>query len=222
MPKADGKSFAKALDGKSSARKALLEDHPVGGPTGEGDVATGPWWGVRTPSWHLVVWNGVHFTTRTRIRGSNTTSHLNTWTSSTSSPAFRTVQSTFRLHPLRPRARHRARAPLRARPPAQPRRYRRRAFRRATRRPASAQRQSRLRHRSQVPPPTQPRRACRSRHASSGSAVPTGAAGLGLGHTDTDGGGAGRQGRRRGHRHRRRPWIRRCFSGSWRWPSRSS
>ncbi len=59
MPKADGKSFVKALDGHSSARKALLEDHPVGGPTGEGDVASGPWWGVRTPRWHLVVWNGV-------------------------------------------------------------------------------------------------------------------------------------------------------------------
>jgi hypothetical protein len=60
MPKADGKSFVAALDGSGGGRKALLEDHPVGGPTGEGDVPTGPWWGVRTPQWHLVVWNGVH------------------------------------------------------------------------------------------------------------------------------------------------------------------
>jgi arylsulfatase A-like enzyme len=59
MPKADGKSFAAALDGDGGGRKALLEDHPVGGPTGEGDVATGPWWGVRTPRWHLIVWNGI-------------------------------------------------------------------------------------------------------------------------------------------------------------------
>ncbi|HEY7024459.1 MAG TPA: sulfatase-like hydrolase/transferase [Candidatus Limnocylindrales bacterium] len=60
MPKADGKSFVAALDGSGGGRKAMLEDHPVGGPTGEGDIATGPWWGVRTPHWHLVVWNDVH------------------------------------------------------------------------------------------------------------------------------------------------------------------
>lgn len=60
MPKADGKSFVATFDGKGGGRKALLEDHPVGGPTGEGDVATGPWWGVRTPRWHLIFWNGVH------------------------------------------------------------------------------------------------------------------------------------------------------------------
>jgi hypothetical protein len=60
MPKADGKSFVAALDGSGGGRKAMLEDHPVGGPTGEGDIDTGPWWGVRTPHWHLVVWNDVH------------------------------------------------------------------------------------------------------------------------------------------------------------------
>jgi arylsulfatase A-like enzyme len=60
MPTADGKSFTSVLRGDGGGRKALLEDHPVGGPTGEGDVLTGQWWGVRTPRWHLVVWNGIH------------------------------------------------------------------------------------------------------------------------------------------------------------------
>ncbi len=60
MPFADGKSFLDVLHGATTSRKQLLEDHPVGGPTGEGDVATGPWWAVRTPSWYLVAWNGVH------------------------------------------------------------------------------------------------------------------------------------------------------------------
>jgi arylsulfatase A-like enzyme len=60
MPTADGKSFASVLHGGDGGRKAVLEDHPVGGPTGEGDVATGPWWAVRTPVWHLVVWEGIH------------------------------------------------------------------------------------------------------------------------------------------------------------------
>jgi arylsulfatase A-like enzyme len=59
MPTADGKSFARVLSGGRGVRSSLLEDHPVGGPTGEGDVATGPWWGVRTPRWHLIVWNAI-------------------------------------------------------------------------------------------------------------------------------------------------------------------
>ncbi len=59
MSFADGKSFLGVLHGDGGGRKAMLEDHPVGGPTGEGDVATGPWWGVRTPHWHLIVWNGI-------------------------------------------------------------------------------------------------------------------------------------------------------------------
>ena len=41
--------FRGGLDGSGGGRQAMLEDHPVGGPTGEGDVATGPWWAVRTP-----------------------------------------------------------------------------------------------------------------------------------------------------------------------------
>jgi N-acetylglucosamine-6-sulfatase len=60
MPTADGKSFAELLFGGEGGRQSMLEDHPVGGPTGEGDVATGPWWAVRTPDWHFIVWNGVH------------------------------------------------------------------------------------------------------------------------------------------------------------------
>jgi hypothetical protein len=60
MPTADGKSFADVLHGTDGGRQQMLEDHPVGGPTGEGDVATGPWWAVRTPAWHLIVWNGIH------------------------------------------------------------------------------------------------------------------------------------------------------------------
>jgi hypothetical protein len=36
----------------------MLEDHPRGGFTNRG--FTGPWWGVRTPDWHLVEWNGTH------------------------------------------------------------------------------------------------------------------------------------------------------------------
>jgi len=60
MATADGRSFASVLDGGGGGRNALLEDHPVGGPTGEGDDITGTWWGVRTPHWHLIVWNGIH------------------------------------------------------------------------------------------------------------------------------------------------------------------
>ena len=59
LPRADGISFARVLRGESGRREAMLQDHPVGGPTGLGDV-TGPWWGIRTRKWHLVVWNGTH------------------------------------------------------------------------------------------------------------------------------------------------------------------
>jgi len=59
MPFADGGSFLDVLHGAGDGRRQMLEDHPVGGPTGEGDVATGPWWAVRTPNWYLVAWNGV-------------------------------------------------------------------------------------------------------------------------------------------------------------------
>jgi hypothetical protein len=36
----------------------MLEDHPRGGYSGRG--FTGPWWGIRTPDWHLVQWRGTH------------------------------------------------------------------------------------------------------------------------------------------------------------------
>ena len=59
LPRADGMSFERVLRGESGRRRAMLQDHPVGGPTGLGDL-TGPWWGIRTRKWHLVVWNGTH------------------------------------------------------------------------------------------------------------------------------------------------------------------
>jgi hypothetical protein len=59
MTRADGISFERVLRGESGRRRALLQDHPVGGPTGLGDY-TGSWWGIRTRSWHLVVWRGTH------------------------------------------------------------------------------------------------------------------------------------------------------------------
>lgn len=58
MPAADGESFANVLRGGRGGRDWLLEDHPRGGRTGKG--VSGPWWGIRTPEWHLVEWNGAH------------------------------------------------------------------------------------------------------------------------------------------------------------------
>ncbi len=58
MPWADGESFARLLKGGPGGRSWMLEDHPLGGYTGKG--SSGPWWGVRTPDWHLVEWNGAH------------------------------------------------------------------------------------------------------------------------------------------------------------------
>jgi N-acetylglucosamine-6-sulfatase len=58
MPWADGRSFVPLLRGRSGGRSWMLEDHPRGGYTGLG--ASGPWWGIRTPDWHLVEWNGTH------------------------------------------------------------------------------------------------------------------------------------------------------------------
>jgi len=57
MPAADGISFARLLRGEPGGRSWLLEDHPRGGYTGEG--FSGPWWGIRTPYWHLVEWDGT-------------------------------------------------------------------------------------------------------------------------------------------------------------------
>lgn len=59
MRRADGRSFVALLHGGEGPRRQMLEDHPLGGPTGQKDPS-GPWWGVRTRRWHLVVWNGVH------------------------------------------------------------------------------------------------------------------------------------------------------------------
>ncbi len=59
MPRADGISFERVLRGEDGRRRAMLQDHPVGGPTGLGDL-TGPWWAIRTGSWRLVVWRGTH------------------------------------------------------------------------------------------------------------------------------------------------------------------
>jgi N-acetylglucosamine-6-sulfatase len=58
MPAADGTSFASLLDGGGGGRSWMLEDHPRGGYSGRG--FTGPWWGIRTPDWHLVQWRGTH------------------------------------------------------------------------------------------------------------------------------------------------------------------
>ena len=58
MPWADGLSFAPLLRGEPGGRDSMLEDHPVGGNDGIGGK-TGPWWGIRTPDWHLVEWRGT-------------------------------------------------------------------------------------------------------------------------------------------------------------------
>jgi N-acetylglucosamine-6-sulfatase len=55
---ADGVSFAPVLSGEPGGRSWMLEDHPRGGYSGRG--WTGPWWGIRTPDWHLVEWHGTH------------------------------------------------------------------------------------------------------------------------------------------------------------------
>jgi arylsulfatase A-like enzyme len=57
MPWADGRSFSGLLRGNGGGREWMLEDHPRGGYTGKG--SSGPWWGIRTPDWHLVEWNGT-------------------------------------------------------------------------------------------------------------------------------------------------------------------
>jgi len=57
MPLAQGVSFANVLSGKPGGRAWMLEDHPRGGFSGK--EWTGPWWGVRTPDWHLVEWHGT-------------------------------------------------------------------------------------------------------------------------------------------------------------------
>jgi hypothetical protein len=65
IPNADGVSFKSVLFGGGGGRSAMMEDHPVGGPTGS-KGASGPWWGIRTPDWHYVNWNGEHlYLTRT-------------------------------------------------------------------------------------------------------------------------------------------------------------
>lgn len=53
MPAADGISFRKVLSRATTIRKSMIEDHPAGGQIDVG-VWIGPWWGVRTPQWHLV------------------------------------------------------------------------------------------------------------------------------------------------------------------------
>lgn len=60
MPWADGMSFANLLRGGVGGRNWMLEDHPVGGFTGGGMGDSGPWWGVRTPTWHYIEWHGPH------------------------------------------------------------------------------------------------------------------------------------------------------------------
>ncbi len=60
MPWADGQSFASVLHGNGGGRDWMLEDHPVGGFVGGGKGDSGPWWGIRTPNWHYVEWNGPH------------------------------------------------------------------------------------------------------------------------------------------------------------------
>src|SRR3989344_5527293 len=58
MPKADGLSYAPVILGNSNDfRDMLAENHPLGGTTGSSPSRTGPWWGVRTPQWHLVEWS---------------------------------------------------------------------------------------------------------------------------------------------------------------------
>ena len=58
MPWADGLSFEPLLRGAPGGRDSMLEDHPVGGLDGRGGK-TGPWWGIRTPEWHLIEWRGT-------------------------------------------------------------------------------------------------------------------------------------------------------------------
>lgn len=60
MPWADGQSFAGLLKGNGGGRDWMLEDHPKGGFTGGGRGDSGPWWGIRTPNWHYVEWDGPH------------------------------------------------------------------------------------------------------------------------------------------------------------------
>ena len=60
MPWADGESFASVLHGKGGGRSWMLEDHPIGGFVGAGQGDSGPWWGIRTPTWHYVEWRGPH------------------------------------------------------------------------------------------------------------------------------------------------------------------
>ncbi len=60
MPSAHGVNFARVLNGNGGGRDWMLEDHPVGGFTGGGMGHSGPWWGIRTPTWHYVEWRGPH------------------------------------------------------------------------------------------------------------------------------------------------------------------
>jgi arylsulfatase A-like enzyme len=52
MPEAEGISFTPLLRGEPGGREWMLEDHPLGGATY--GPWRGPWWGVRTPTWHLL------------------------------------------------------------------------------------------------------------------------------------------------------------------------
>jgi N-acetylglucosamine-6-sulfatase len=52
MRAAHGVTFAPVLRGEPGGREWMLEDHPLGGATYGPWRA--PWWGVRTPEWHLV------------------------------------------------------------------------------------------------------------------------------------------------------------------------
>lgn len=52
MPWADGDSFVPLLHGQPGGREWMLEDHPLGGYTG--GPWRSPWWGIRTPDWHLL------------------------------------------------------------------------------------------------------------------------------------------------------------------------
>lgn len=57
MPLAQGISFANVVRGRPGGRAWMLEDHPRGGWSGRN--WTGPWWGIRTPEWHLLEWHGT-------------------------------------------------------------------------------------------------------------------------------------------------------------------
>ena len=52
MPWADGKPFTGLLEGRGGGRQWMLEDHPRGGRTFR--AFDGTFWGIRTPTWHLV------------------------------------------------------------------------------------------------------------------------------------------------------------------------